>query len=205
MEPNSGPGSSGSDGTTVRGDITRNNAYRTFQSRMDTFGNWPLYLVQRPGQMAEAGWFYMGIDDNTRCFACGCTLMNWEPEDDPWKEHCRWSPHFPHVREVKGDHFMNQNQPMPNHPAAGTRLNQVEFEDMVVEWPISNPNTRTQSDVEEPQNTNVNNINFPAEGVQNHELVQQDNNDTETVDACMHDVLERPNVVFPELVQRGAA
>ncbi|XP_052809812.1 uncharacterized protein LOC128238202 isoform X2 [Mya arenaria] len=47
-----------------------------------------------------------GIDDHVRCFACDGGLRHWDPEDDPWIEHCRWFPACPFAREQKGDEFI---------------------------------------------------------------------------------------------------
>jgi hypothetical protein len=52
-----------------------------------------------PGQsaqcLARAGFFYMGPEDNVRCFHCDGGLKNWKPTDDPWSEHARWFPRCP--------------------------------------------------------------------------------------------------------------
>jgi hypothetical protein len=41
-----------------------------------------------------------------RCFACDGGLQHWDPEDDPWTEHCRWFPACPFARTQKGDDFI---------------------------------------------------------------------------------------------------
>ncbi|WAR06853.1 PIAP-like protein, partial [Mya arenaria] len=47
-----------------------------------------------------------GIDDHVRCFACDGGLRRWDPEDDPWIEHCRWFPACPFARQQKGDEYI---------------------------------------------------------------------------------------------------
>ncbi|KAK3588489.1 hypothetical protein CHS0354_012898 [Potamilus streckersoni] len=77
-------------------------------SRIATYSHgWPPYLDQTPQQMAEAGFFFTGNQDYTRCYQCGGGLRNWEPGDNPWIEHCRWYPTCPHVQKVKGQRFVN--------------------------------------------------------------------------------------------------
>ncbi|KAK3606641.1 hypothetical protein CHS0354_032116 [Potamilus streckersoni] len=77
-------------------------------SRIATFSHgWPPYLDQTPQQMAEAGFFFTGSQDYTRCYQCGGGLRNWEPGDNPWIEHCRWYPMCPHVQKGKGQRFVN--------------------------------------------------------------------------------------------------
>ncbi|KAK3590518.1 hypothetical protein CHS0354_036339 [Potamilus streckersoni] len=76
-------------------------------SRIATFSHgWPPYLDQTPQQMAEAGFFFTGNQDYTRCYQCGGGLRNWEPGDNPWIEHCRWYPTCPHVEKGKGQRFV---------------------------------------------------------------------------------------------------
>ena len=43
------------------------------------------------------------MDDQVRCFTCDGGLRRWDPEDDPWTEHCRWFPNCPFARKIKGD------------------------------------------------------------------------------------------------------
>ncbi|KAL4225551.1 Protein DETOXIFICATION 47 [Mactra antiquata] len=48
----------------------------------------------------------MGYDDLVRCFSCDGGLRRWEPDDNPWIEHCRWFPTCPYAIEVKGEQFI---------------------------------------------------------------------------------------------------
>ena len=41
-----------------------------------------------------------------KCFFCDGGLRTWEPGDDPWREHARWFPKCPYVRQVKGPEFI---------------------------------------------------------------------------------------------------
>ncbi|KAL3848116.1 hypothetical protein ACJMK2_018995 [Sinanodonta woodiana] len=76
-------------------------------SRITSYTRWPTHLDQTPQQMAEAGFFYAGINDYTRCFQCGGGLRNWEPGDNPWIEHARWYPQCAYVLVKKGQKFVN--------------------------------------------------------------------------------------------------
>ena len=39
-------------------------------------------------------WFWFpGNQDAVHCFYCGGVLRNWEPDDDPWREHRHWFPY----------------------------------------------------------------------------------------------------------------
>lgn len=56
-----------------------------------------------------------GLGDMVHCFMCGLGLRHWEPVDDPWLEHLKWSQvECPFVRITKGDEFMNifDNEPV---------------------------------------------------------------------------------------------
>lgn len=93
----------------VQTDISRK--YRrpelqTMQARLNTFTNWPGTLQQTPEILADAGMYYTGTDDCVRCFACDGGLQRWDPQDDPWIEHCRWFPQCPYAIEKKGNDFI---------------------------------------------------------------------------------------------------
>ena len=77
--------------------------------RLTTFVDWPQDSAVRPWELSEAGFYYMGTGDGVKCFRCGIELANWEPEDTPWGEHQRWSPHCPLVVE----HFRGRTQVAP--------------------------------------------------------------------------------------------
>ena len=41
-----------------------------------------------------------------RCFSCDGGLKRWDPDDDPWIEHCRWFPACPFAQQEKGIDFI---------------------------------------------------------------------------------------------------
>ncbi|XP_053390264.1 inhibitor of apoptosis protein-like, partial [Mercenaria mercenaria] len=84
----------------------RHPKYQTLQSRLSSFSSWPQHMVQTPQQLADAGLFYTGFEDQVRCFACDGGLRRWDPDDDPWTEHCRWFPGCPFARQQKGDEYI---------------------------------------------------------------------------------------------------
>ncbi|XP_053328988.1 E3 ubiquitin-protein ligase XIAP isoform X2 [Spea bombifrons] len=69
------------------------------EARLKTFQNWPSYAPVAPKELAGAGLFYTGINDQVKCFCCGGKLMNWEPSDKAWTEHRK---HFPDCYFVLG-------------------------------------------------------------------------------------------------------
>lgn len=70
----------------------RNESMMLFKKRFDTFYNWPKQLVQKPGDMAKAGFYYTGKGDNVRCFFCNIGLHMWEIFDNVLSEHRTKSP-----------------------------------------------------------------------------------------------------------------
>ncbi|KAK3576353.1 hypothetical protein CHS0354_039290 [Potamilus streckersoni] len=85
----------------------RSPQYQVYSVRLLTFSKWPASITQKPEQVATAGFYYTGLNDVVRCFACDGGLKNWDPEDDPWIEHARWFPQCPYVQEVKGREFVD--------------------------------------------------------------------------------------------------
>ncbi|XP_052243668.1 baculoviral IAP repeat-containing protein 7-B-like isoform X2 [Dreissena polymorpha] len=82
----------------------------TSEMRMITFLNPNFRSVISPKELADAGLFYTGENDLVRCFACDGGFRNWDVNDDPWTEHCRWFPSCRFAREVKGDTFIENIQ-----------------------------------------------------------------------------------------------
>ena len=82
--------------------------YITKESRRKSFKRWPERVVQKPEDMADAGFFYCGLSDHVRCFHCGNGLHNWECEDDPWYEHARWYPECNFVLFSKRQQFIDE-------------------------------------------------------------------------------------------------
>uniref|UniRef100_A0A8C5Q918 E3 ubiquitin-protein ligase XIAP n=1 Tax=Leptobrachium leishanense TaxID=445787 RepID=A0A8C5Q918_9ANUR len=74
------------------------------EKRLQTFHNWPNYVRITPKELAAAGLFYAGNDDQVKCFCCGGKLMNWEPSDKAWTEHRK---HFPDCFFVLGRNVGN--------------------------------------------------------------------------------------------------
>ncbi|XP_074863529.1 E3 ubiquitin-protein ligase XIAP [Carettochelys insculpta] len=69
------------------------------EARLRSFHNWPTYAPLTPKELASAGLYYTGIEDQVECFCCGGRLKNWEPSDRAWSEHRR---HFPRCFFVLG-------------------------------------------------------------------------------------------------------
>ena len=44
--------------------------YSTLEARLRTFKDWPPALKQEPRQLADAGFYYIGLSDQTKCFYC---------------------------------------------------------------------------------------------------------------------------------------
>lgn len=82
--------------------------YLTYESRVASFVRWPELVKQKPGELAEAGFFYCGLSDHVRCFHCGNGLRNWESDDLPWNEHARWYPECNFVLVKKGQEFIDK-------------------------------------------------------------------------------------------------
>ncbi|XP_052241447.1 E3 ubiquitin-protein ligase XIAP-like [Dreissena polymorpha] len=198
-------------GNTVIHCSARYEDYRTLRSRVNTFRNWPSNLHQMPEEMAEAGWCYKGESDVCFCYSCGKRLMDWQPEDNPWIEHCKFSKHCPHLREIKGYAFINHVRQRTDNPAAITATNQVPCYDTTVEGPTTH--TRSVEESQSMQPENEPNIQLthnipPSFDAQETNLIQQltnhtdivralheDENETDVLlDANVQDVLEDPNL-----------
>lgn len=88
--------------------------YANEHARLHSFINWPKECPVRPKELIDAGFYYTGEEDKTKCFRCGVILAGWEPEDTPWGEHERWSQDCHLVKE----HLLRR---MPHSLLGGNR------------------------------------------------------------------------------------
>ncbi|CAL8267879.1 unnamed protein product [Merluccius merluccius] len=80
------------------------------EDRLLTFVNWPSRIPVRPDQLAKAGFYYVGRNDDVKCFCCDGGLRCWESGDDPWVEHAKWFPRCEYLLQEKGQEFVHQIQ-----------------------------------------------------------------------------------------------
>ncbi|XP_008276994.1 baculoviral IAP repeat-containing protein 2 [Stegastes partitus] len=87
-----------------------NPAMQQSEERLLTFVNWPSRIPVRPDQLAKAGFYYVGRNDDVKCFCCDGGLRCWESGDDPWVEHAKWFPRCEYLLQEKGQEFVHQIQ-----------------------------------------------------------------------------------------------
>ncbi|XP_060710574.1 baculoviral IAP repeat-containing protein 1-like [Hemiscyllium ocellatum] len=74
------------------------NIFVAERTRLESFHTWPSWCSANPAELAEAGFFYEGLEDRIQCFCCGVHLHKWEEGDNPWTEHQRHSPQCPYLQ-----------------------------------------------------------------------------------------------------------
>nr|XP_022292969.1 putative inhibitor of apoptosis [Crassostrea virginica]XP_022292970.1 putative inhibitor of apoptosis [Crassostrea virginica] len=79
--------------------------FRDFSSRLDSFSDWPTQFSQKKEDLAQAGMFYLGKGDQTKCFWCSGILADWEPGDEPVLEHRKWFKHCQWLEVIKTEPF----------------------------------------------------------------------------------------------------
>uniref|UniRef100_A0A667ZKJ7 RING-type E3 ubiquitin transferase n=1 Tax=Myripristis murdjan TaxID=586833 RepID=A0A667ZKJ7_9TELE len=72
---------------------------RRERERLRTFQNWPADAPVTSGDLAKAGFFFLGPGDKVQCFCCGGILTYWVHGDSPTAEHKR---HFPTCSFILG-------------------------------------------------------------------------------------------------------
>lgn len=82
--------------------------YASEVSRLKSFVDWPRSMRQKPEELAEAGFFYTGQGDKTKCFYCDGGLKDWEEDDVPWEQHARWFDRCAYVQVVKGREYIQK-------------------------------------------------------------------------------------------------
>uniref|UniRef100_F7H9H2 Baculoviral IAP repeat containing 2 n=1 Tax=Callithrix jacchus TaxID=9483 RepID=F7H9H2_CALJA len=94
---------------TLRFSIS-NLSMQTHAARMRTFMYWPSSVPVQPEQLASAGFYYVGRNDDVKCFCCDGGLRCWESGDDPWVEHAKWFPRCEFLIRMKGQEFVDEIQ-----------------------------------------------------------------------------------------------
>ena len=84
-----------------------------FVSLLQPFQLGKISLVSTPsidqiaGQaLAEAGFFYLGLNDCVQCPVCDLLQSSWAPGDDPWIRHAANSPACAFLVEEKGSDWI---------------------------------------------------------------------------------------------------
>ncbi|XP_062606047.1 baculoviral IAP repeat-containing protein 7-like [Saccostrea cucullata] len=93
--------------TSKRTMVVKHPKYASRPARMASYANFLRNIKQHPADMTEAGFYYAGFADCCRCYHCGIGLRNWDPEDNPWIEHARWSMECPYILKIKGQAFID--------------------------------------------------------------------------------------------------
>ncbi|XP_007520788.1 baculoviral IAP repeat-containing protein 2 [Erinaceus europaeus] len=94
---------------TLRFSIS-NLSMQTHAARLRTFMCWPSSVPVRPEQLASAGFYCVGRNDDVKCFCCDGGLRCWESGDDPWVEHAKWFPRCEFLIRMKGQDFVDEIQ-----------------------------------------------------------------------------------------------
>ncbi|KNE61528.1 hypothetical protein AMAG_06343 [Allomyces macrogynus ATCC 38327] len=120
--------------------------YSLYNVRLASFSNsanpWPL-ATPTPETLAAAGFFHDPFPDESpdsvNCFQCGKPLGDWDPDDDPFKEHvghttdCAWARAVcvPEMCRMQGSNPYDLNDP-ETWPAALERAREETF---IGRWP----------------------------------------------------------------------
>lgn len=127
--------SSGASSSKEMNELPRYPSLAQEKERCVSFRNWPQGLCQAPQQLAQAGFFYLGVGDHVQCYYCGGGLKNWSTEDDPFIEHAKWysfcgfiikSLGQDIVLDVKANHRLDVAQEMLASPIHASKCNETE-------------------------------------------------------------------------------
>lgn len=89
---------------------------RNESNRLGTFVGWPVAHIS-PSEMASNGFYYLGRNDEARCFSCKIEIMNWREEETPASMHLRYAPQ---CRLHRGYDECGTGDTTPAHPEFAT-------------------------------------------------------------------------------------
>lgn len=78
--------------------------------RLKSFKNWPKSMRQKPEELSDAGFFYIGKGDAVKCYSCGGGLKDWEEDDQPWEQHAMWYENCRYLNLIKGENYIKAVQ-----------------------------------------------------------------------------------------------
>jgi hypothetical protein len=84
--------------------------YASVDHRRQSFLGRQIPAGQSVPALVDAGFFYIGPEDNVKCYYCGGSLKSWQPTDKPWGEHIRWFPHCPLMQVQQQSQNLQQFQ-----------------------------------------------------------------------------------------------
>lgn len=73
--------------------------FKKESERLASFTGWSCSYVT-PASLAKAGFYYTKKDDLVKCAYCGIEIGKWEPGDDALRDHKKWSPDCPYVKNM---------------------------------------------------------------------------------------------------------
>lgn len=88
-----------------------NSTMREEQARLRTLEN-PEFrrntrLRASNERLAQAGMYYIGDQDRTKCWFCDGGLKDYLPDDDPWVEHAKYFPQCEYLLQQRGPGWVN--------------------------------------------------------------------------------------------------
>lgn len=120
-------------------------AYTLYQTRLDSFKEWPATLSQQPADLARAGFYYFGIKDMVKCFFCNGGLKNWDHNDDPYEDHVRWFPKCQFIKQLMGAEFVDYVREKYKNQDSGFTNDQSQSGDFKNMGTSSGTNSRNSS------------------------------------------------------------
>ncbi|CAB3375493.1 Hypothetical predicted protein [Cloeon dipterum] len=109
--------------------------YKEKKDRVATFSTWPASMKQRPGELADAGFFYTSRGDMVQCYQCGGGFKFWGRDDVPWEQHAIGFPECPLVRAIANKHkrFLNLKRTKESTIVAVKNPDQTEEQETKIE------------------------------------------------------------------------
>ncbi|RLU23749.1 hypothetical protein DMN91_003955 [Ooceraea biroi] len=99
--------------------------YSSYDTRLDSFKSCSNEHRQFLEQLADAGFFYTGNANETRCFYCSLQVRDWYANNDPWKMHASQMSTCPYLLLIKDLCYTERDEKLWQRSLADSTMSQA--------------------------------------------------------------------------------
>ena len=173
--------------------------YMLDSKRLESYGDWPKTMKQKPKDLSDAGFYYTGKGDRVMCFSCGGGLKDWEEDDVPWEQHAMWYSNCSYVKLIKGPEYIKQIADKKNRRVVETDPSMAGPSTSTASSTQASQSTSPETTTEKPEEKCTSGSNSPKcmqEGSPNSQSEDDDENSKKEAKLCKICYVSEYNTAF---------